>query len=106
MEYKKKYRVKVYAWALMDNHVHFILEPKSSCSLGKLFHDLNTKYVMYYNSLYSKSGRLFGDRFFSSILFLMRNIYLKPFGMLNSILLGLKWKETLLLIHGLVAESD
>ena len=68
MEYKKKYRVKVYAWALMDNHVHFILEPKSICSLGKLFHDLNTKYVMYYNSVYSKSGRLFGDRFFSSIL--------------------------------------
>jgi putative transposase len=68
MEYKKKYRVKVYAWALMDNHVHFILEPKSICSLGKLFHDLNTKYVMYYNSVYSKSGRLFGNRFFSSIL--------------------------------------
>ena len=67
-EFRKKHNVKVYAWCLMDNHVHFILEPKSICSLGKLFHDLNTKYVMYYNSVYSKSGRLFGDRFFSSIL--------------------------------------
>ena len=25
--YKKKFRVKLYSWCLMDNHVHFIIEP-------------------------------------------------------------------------------
>ena len=68
MKYKRKYRIKVYAWCLMDNHIHVVLESPSAASISKLFHDLNTKYVMYYNRVHKKSGRLFGDRFFSSLL--------------------------------------
>lgn len=68
MEYKKKFRVKVYAWTLMDNHVHFVLEPSTKSGLSKLFHALNTKYVMYYHSTYKTSGQLFGGRFFSCLL--------------------------------------
>lgn len=68
MKYKKKYNVKVYAWALMNNHVHFILEPSTQSGVSKLFHALNTKYVMYYNSKYKKSGRLFSGRFYSALL--------------------------------------
>ena len=68
MFYKKKNRVKLYAWCIMDNHVHFILEPATKKSLSKLFGALNTKYVKYFNKKYSLCGRLFGDRFFSCLL--------------------------------------
>ena len=52
MFYKKKNRVKLYAWCIMDNHVHFILEPKTKKILSKLFGALNTKYVKYFNKKY------------------------------------------------------
>lgn len=66
--YRKKYNVKLYAWCLMDNHVHFVVEPQTKKGLARLFCALNTKYVRYFNKKYKKSGRLFGDRFFSACL--------------------------------------
>jgi len=68
MQYKRKFKVKVYAWCLMDNHVHFVLEPTTLSGVSKMFQALNTKYVMYFNSKHKQSGRLFGDRFFSCLL--------------------------------------
>lgn len=66
--YRKKYKVKLYAWCLMDNHVHFVVEPQDKKGLSGLFCALNTKYVRYFQSKYKIKGRLFGDRFFSSCL--------------------------------------
>jgi putative transposase len=68
MFYKKKFKVKLYAWCLMSNHVHFVLEPLRKNSLYKLFLCLNTSYVAYYNKKYNISGKLFGNRFFSCLL--------------------------------------
>ena len=68
MTYKKLHRVKMYAWCLMDNHVHFVLEPKYKTSLYKLFLRLNTSYVRYFNKKYGIEGKLFGNRFFSCLL--------------------------------------
>lgn len=66
--YRKKYNIKVYAWCLMDNHVHFVIEPQNQKGLAKLFCALNTKYVRYFHKKYGESGRLFGDRYFSTCL--------------------------------------
>jgi putative transposase len=66
--YRKKYKVKLYAWCLMDNHVHFVVEPQNHKGLSRLFCALNTKYVRYFHNKYGESGRLFGDRYFSSCL--------------------------------------
>ncbi len=52
----------------MDNHVHFVVEPQNQKGLSRLFCALNTKYVRYFNKKYGESGRLFGDRYFSSCL--------------------------------------
>ena len=49
LHYKKKFNVKLYAWCLMDNHVHFVLEPCDAEGLGRLFKSLNTRYSMYFN---------------------------------------------------------
>jgi putative transposase len=66
--YRRKYKVKLYAWCLMDNHIHVVVEPSSRTGLSKLFQALNTKYVFYFNKKYEISGRLFESRFFSCIL--------------------------------------
>ena len=66
--YRRKYKLKLYAWALMDNHIHVVIEPSSRTGLSKLFQALNTKYVFYFNKKYEISGRLFESRFFSCIL--------------------------------------
>ena len=68
MFYKRKYKVKLYAWCLMDNHVHFVVEPQRKNSLYKLFLCLNTSYVAYYNKKYGVVGKLFGNRYFSCLL--------------------------------------
>ncbi len=52
----------------MDNHVHFVLEPKSKKGLSKLFNALNTKYVKYYHKKYNVRGRFWGSRYFSCLL--------------------------------------
>lgn len=68
LKYKKKYKVKLYAWCLMDNHVHFVLEPTDAKGLARLFGALNTKYVRFFNKKYSLTGRLFGERYYSCLL--------------------------------------
>ena len=68
LHYKKKFNVKLYAWCLMDNHVHFVLEPCDAEGLGRLFKSLNTRYSMYFNRKLQRKGRLFDDRFFSCLL--------------------------------------
>lgn len=66
--YRKKYNVKLYAWCLMDNHVHFVVEPQNFKGLARLFCALNTKYIRYFHKKYNESGRMFGDRYFSTCL--------------------------------------
>jgi putative transposase len=66
--YKKKFRVKMYAWCLMDNHIHFVLEPRTKNGLAKLFGNLNTRYVRYYNRKYGIQGRLFESRYYTGLL--------------------------------------
>lgn len=68
LKYKKKYKVKLYAWCLMDNHVHFVIEPTDTIGLAKLFGALNTKYVRFFNRKYNLCGKLFGERYFSCLL--------------------------------------
>ena len=66
--YAKKYQVKLLAFCLMDNHVHFILEPQQSDSLAFLFKYTHMRYSMYYNKKNGTPGHLFQGRFFSCVL--------------------------------------
>jgi putative transposase len=47
--YRRKYKLKLYVWALMDNHIHVVIEPSSRTGISKLFQALKTKYVFYFN---------------------------------------------------------
>ncbi len=65
LKYKRKYDVKLYAWCLMPNHVHLLIE----CGfLPKVMHDINMKYAQYFLSKYSMVGHLWQNRYKSFVI--------------------------------------
>ena len=62
---KKKYDIDIFAYCLMDNHIHLLLRLPDD-KLSSFFQSLGTLFVRWYNNKYSRSGHLFQDRFYSS----------------------------------------
>lgn len=54
--------VVVYAWCLMDNHVHILLSI-SSADLSRVMQRLGTSYAQYFNGRHGHVGRVFQNRF-------------------------------------------
>lgn len=65
--YTEKYKCSIYAYCLMDNHLHIHFDPKGF-DISKFMHCTNTAYVRYYNNKYQRHGPLFQGRFESRIL--------------------------------------
>ncbi len=63
--YRERYGVEVWAYCLMDNHVHFLAVPHQEDSLAKCFAGTNLVYTQYVNRKYNRCGRLWQNRFFS-----------------------------------------
>jgi REP element-mobilizing transposase RayT len=72
-EYQKVYNFKVYAYCLMDNHIHLILDPNGA-DISKIMHCINFKYARYFNAEHKRHGHLFQDRFKSRVV--VNNRYL------------------------------
>ena len=66
--YKKKYKFKMYAWCLMPNHVHLILELNKPAELAKVMQGLNLAYSRWFNRKYGKVGHLWQGRFKSMLI--------------------------------------
>ena len=64
-EYSERYGVKVWAYCLMDNHVHFIVVPNNADSLAKTFNQVHMRYSQYHNEKIGKRGHLWQGRFYS-----------------------------------------
>ena len=45
----KKYSVAIWAYCLMDNHVHFVCVPKTAQGLSKCFQETNKSYTRMIN---------------------------------------------------------
>jgi putative transposase len=65
--YQEVFGFKVYAFCVMDNHSHFIIDVNGA-DISKIFHGLNQRYALYYNRKYKRHGHLFQDRFKSVIV--------------------------------------
>ena len=65
--YIEKYHCKIYAYALMDNHVHFYINP-CGFDISLFMRCLNNAYVAYYNKRYQRRGHLFQGRFASTVV--------------------------------------
>ena len=65
--YQKIYGFKVYAYCLMTNHGHFIID-SNGADISKIMHGLNFKYAITFNRIHKRNGHLFQDRFKSKIV--------------------------------------
>ena len=61
-ECKELCNFKIYAYCLMGNHVHLLLQVQEN-NLEEIFKRLAGRYVYYYNLKYQRVGHLFQDRF-------------------------------------------
>jgi putative transposase len=57
--------VKCFAWCLMDNHVHLILQPSTADALRATLASTHTKYAQHVNLRQGLTGHLFQGRFAS-----------------------------------------
>lgn len=60
--YKEPCGYKIYAYCLMNNHIHLLLE-HTSMSLGTIMKRIEVKFVRWYNLKYHRIGNLFQDRY-------------------------------------------
>jgi len=62
---KKKYKIQIYAYCLMSNHIHLLIETDTAKTMSKFMQQLNRKYSVYYNNKYKLTGHLWQDRYIS-----------------------------------------
>jgi REP element-mobilizing transposase RayT len=83
-EYRQRYGFNVYAYVLMSNHVHLLIQT-GEVALSRIMQGLQLKYTRYYNRKYKKVGHLFQGRYKAILcdrqaylLELVRYLHLNP----------------------------
>ncbi len=83
-EYRQRYGFRIYAYVLMSNHVHLLIET-GEVGLSKIMQGLQFRYTGYYNRRYKKVGHLFQGRYKAILcdrqaylLELVRYLHLNP----------------------------
>ena len=66
--YKKKYNFKLYAYCLMPNHIHLVIDIRKASDLAKIMQGLTQTYTVWFNNKYNKVGRLWQGRFKSMLI--------------------------------------
>jgi putative transposase len=61
-------KVRIWAYSLMDNHVHHIAVPDREKALSRAFKRIFGEYARYFNTRYVKTGHLFQGRFKAAVL--------------------------------------
>ncbi|MBU1924355.1 MAG: transposase [Candidatus Omnitrophica bacterium] len=64
---KEKFKFYLYAYCLMGNHYHLLLEI-TQANLSRIMQYINTAYTIYYNVKYKRCGHLFQGRFKSILV--------------------------------------
>lgn len=53
----------LYAYCLMDNHVHLLIQPSNDLELGQVIKRITVAYARHFNNHYKRVGHLFQDRY-------------------------------------------
>ena len=82
--YKRRYSFLLYAYTLMPNHVHLLIQQRE-VPLSKIMQGIMQSYAMYHNRKYGKTGHLFQGRYKAILcdkdaylLELIRYLHLNP----------------------------
>ncbi|MBI5676515.1 MAG: transposase [Nitrospirae bacterium] len=83
-KYKSQYKYFLYAYVLMNNHVHLLFETQET-PLSKILQGISQSYTVYFNRRYKTSGHLFQGRYKAILcdkdeylLSLVKYIHLNP----------------------------
>ncbi|QNO14352.1 transposase [Alkalicella caledoniensis] len=83
-KYKERYRFKLYAYCIMDNHVHLLIET-GEVPLSKIMQGIQQSYTQRINLKHSRTGHVFQQRYKallcdgdSYLLQLVKYIHLNP----------------------------
>ena len=66
--YKKKWKCKIHAYCLMDNHVHILFEDKEFL-ISDFMRDITSHYAIEFNKKYKRVGHLYQERFKSVVVY-------------------------------------
>lgn len=61
-EYSDVCGFKLYAYCLMKNHVHLLIN-ENGADISRIMKRIGTSFVYWYNNKYARQGQLFADRF-------------------------------------------
>lgn len=61
-------KVRIWAYSLMDNHVHHIAVPGTDRSLSRAFQRIHGSFALYFNTRHVKTGHLWQGRFKACVL--------------------------------------
>lgn len=82
--FKEKCKYKIYAYCLMDNHIHLLIKEKEE-PINVTMKRIGVSYVSYFNKRHRRIGHLFQDRYLSEaieddsyLLTVMRYIHNNP----------------------------
>lgn len=64
---REKYNFAVYAYCLMSNHVHLLIDDNGN-DVSAIIKSINISYAQYFNRIYRRCGHLFQDRFRSELI--------------------------------------
>lgn len=83
--FKEPCGYQLYAYCLMGNHVHLLIQEGEKTPLGDVFRHIGSAFVYWYNIKYERAGHLFQDRYKSEpvedqayLLTVFRYILLNP----------------------------
>lgn len=83
-DYKGRYKYLMYAYVLMNNHVHLLIQTQET-PLSKILQGINQRYTIYFNKKYKTIGHLFQGRYKAILcnkdeylLILLKYIHLNP----------------------------
>ena len=65
-EISRKHALKIYAFCLMENHIHILMSPEGE-NLYNAMRDLFSRYAMWFNKKYERKGHLFGGPYRQAI---------------------------------------
>lgn len=66
-EKKKEKEYYLYAYCLMDNHVHLLIK-EGSDRISRVMKRINTSYAYYFNKKFDRVGHVFQDRYKSEVI--------------------------------------
>jgi putative transposase len=67
-EHSAEYKVALWSYTLMTNHIHAIVVPASVTALSDVFRNAHSVYGRWFNKKYGLSGHLWQGRFYSCVM--------------------------------------